>query len=209
MAVKFLDLTGLQRFWDKCKSAFVAKDTSGNVSVARPDGVTNGGNLTVAGTITAGGKATVAGVESSGGIEIKGENSLKLYGENNLVSVELKSTSDSKLEVNGEVMATRLYVDTAIAAAPHIKRERVEGDVLPGVATAKENVIYMLARSDGQDWNGYDEYMLIDGDWERVGSSDVDLSNYSTTQQMNSAISTAIYNAAPDSILNSEIDAIA
>ena len=53
------------------------------------------------------------------------------------------------------------------------------------------NIIYLVPTSDEQD-NIYDEYLLIDNKPELLGPETVDLSNYPTTDQMNSAISSAI-----------------
>jgi hypothetical protein len=63
------------------------------------------------------------------------------------------------------------------------------------VATASENVIYMIPKTAGSDSDGYYEFMKIDGNWEKIGSSDVDLSNYFTKLEVTQSINTAIDNA--------------
>lgn len=201
MAVKFLDLTGLQKFWTKCKNAFVAKDSSGDVSVD--------GDLQVNGTTTfydnayAGGELSVGGtLWIDGGFEVKGGAIFKNSDETK--SVSLECNNDGKLAMGDSVVATVADVNTAVANAGHLKREVVSA--LPGVATAKENVIYMVSNSTTGN-NKFDEYMLINGAFEKTGSSDVDLSGYSTTVQMNTAISTAITNAHT-AITEAEINAL-
>ena len=100
--------------------------------------------------------------------------------------------SQGTMKVGGNTIATEAYVTSAVANAGHLTREVV--DTVPGVATAKENVIYMVPNgTDG--FNKFDEYMKINGAMEKTGSSDVDLSGYSTTEQLNSAISTAVSNS--------------
>lgn len=79
----------------------------------------------------------------------------------------------------------------AIAAAPHLKRAIVES--LPEVGSADANTIYMVPQggstSDpGTATSHYNEYMLINGAFELVGSSQVDLSGYATETFVTEAI---------------------
>lgn len=79
----------------------------------------------------------------------------------------------------------------AIAAAPHLKREIVED--LPAVGSADANTIYMVptdgATSDpGEETSHYNEYMLINGAFELIGTSQVDLNGYATETFVTNAI---------------------
>jgi hypothetical protein len=79
----------------------------------------------------------------------------------------------------------------AIAAAPHLKREIVEE--LPKVGSADANTIYMVPAdgsiSDpGEETSHYNEYMLINGAFELIGTSQVDLSGYATETFVTDAI---------------------
>ena len=79
----------------------------------------------------------------------------------------------------------------AIAAAPHLKREIVED--LPEVGSADANTIYMVPAdgsiSDpGEETSHYNEYMLINGAFELIGTSQVDLSGYATETFVTNAI---------------------
>ena len=58
------------------------------------------------------------------------------------------------------------YVDDAILAANHLKREIVEQ--LPTSTEADENTLYMVLSASG---TYYDEYMLINGAWDAVGTT--------------------------------------
>ena len=58
-------------------------------------------------------------------------------------------------------------------------------------AVTEENILYLVPNSTSGD-NKYDEYMLINGSPELIGSQTIDLSNYPTTEEMNAAISNAI-----------------
>jgi hypothetical protein len=79
----------------------------------------------------------------------------------------------------------------AIAATPHLKREIVEE--LPAVGSANANTIYMVPTdgsiSDpGEETSHYNEYMLINGAFELIGTSQVDLSGYATETFVTNAI---------------------
>lgn len=61
-------------------------------------------------------------------------------------------------------------------------------DKLP--ATGEKNKIYLVPADNGT----FDEYYWIDGKWEVLGNVALDLSDYPTFEQMNSAINDAIGN---------------
>lgn len=73
---------------------------------------------------------------------------------------------------------TDTKIAQAVAAAPHLKRTIVEE--LPDPEEADENTIYMVGTGAGSEDSAYEEYMLIEGSFERIGTSDVDLTNYAT-----------------------------
>ena len=80
----------------------------------------------------------------------------------------------------------------AIAAAPHLKRQIVEE--LPAVGSADANTIYMVPQDEGTvddpgtSTSHYNEYMLINGAFELIGSSQVDLTGYATETFVTNAI---------------------
>ena len=96
--------------------------------------------------------------------------------------------------VNGAGFQTAAEVAAAVANANHLKRQIV--DALPSAAEADTNTIYMVKLSQGGEQNSYVEYMVVNGQWEKLGTSDVDLSNYVTNDDLTS-------------ITNGEIDGIA
>lgn len=79
---------------------------------------------------------------------------------------------------------TKTETDSAIAAAiaavDHLSREIVE--TLP--ENANENVIYMVRREDGTGQDVYNEYMYINGAWEIIGDTSVDLTGYAKTEDI-------------------------
>ena len=87
-------------------------------------------------------------------------------------------------------------IATAVAAAPHLKRTIVED--LPDAGEADENTIYMVGTGAGSEDSAYEEYMLINGAFEKIGSSKVDLTNYAEKTYVDTAKQEAISTAATD-----------
>ena len=82
-------------------------------------------------------------------------------------------------------------IAAAVAAAPHLKREIVQD--LPAVGSADANTIYMVPQGGsiedpGTSASHYNEYMLINGAFELIGNSQVDLSGYATETFVTGAI---------------------
>lgn len=89
-------------------------------------------------------------------------------------------------------------ITEAVANAHHLKREIVK--TLPAVSDANADTIYMVPTSGSTDTAGsqssaYIEYMLINGGFERIGTSDVDLTNYATKDEVSTAKSDAATDA--------------
>lgn len=85
-------------------------------------------------------------------------------------------------------------ISTAVANAHHLKREVVES--LPEVAEANADTIYMVPKKTGAagnaEGNSYVEYMLINGKFEQIGDSTVDLTDYAKTADVESKITSAV-----------------
>lgn len=121
-------------------------------------------------------------------------------------SIDAKADKATTLAGYGIADAyTKAQVDsnitTAVANAHHLKREIVAQ--LPAISSANEDTIYMVPDSGhtdsaGSNTSAYTEYMLINGAFERIGTSSADLSNYFTKDQVTSAISIAKGEAAAD-----------
>lgn len=78
-------------------------------------------------------------------------------------------------------------IQTAIAATGHAHFEKA--DAVPAAENAEENVLYLVMNAKTQH---YDIYALVGGKVELLDDTTVDLSAYSTTEQMNAAISAAV-----------------
>jgi len=68
--------------------------------------------------------------------------------------------------VNDTDVPNKKYVDDAIRQAGHLHREVVS--TLPDAINADENTLYMILAPDG---NHYEEYMVINGNWDMVGAT--------------------------------------
>lgn len=81
---------------------------------------------------------------------------------------------------DGSKAASETVVDTkianAIGSAGHLKREIV--DVLPAVEDADPDTIYMIKSGLSLSGDKYQEYMLINGAFEMIGDTSVDLNPY-------------------------------
>lgn len=117
-----------------------------------------------------------------------------------------KQTIDSSIEAletkvgnkaEGDTQASGLYklisdteaaLRSEITAIPKFKIEVVES--LP-VDNISVSTVYLVKEKDSVG-DLYTEYIYVKGAWENLGKQTVDLSKYSTTEQMNAAISAAI-----------------
>ena len=76
-------------------------------------------------------------------------------------------------------------ITTAVANAEHLKRSIVT--TLPEVASADAHTIYMVEITGGDGNQKYEEFMLINGAFEKIGDSAVDLTDYATKEYADQA----------------------
>ncbi len=92
---------------------------------------------------------------------------------------------------------TKSEITTAVANADHLKREIVIQ--LPTPESANEHTIYMIKKKTPSGENAYDEYMVVNTDgakkMEKIGDSAVDLTNYATKTEVQTAKQEAIASA--------------
>lgn len=87
--------------------------------------------------------------------------------------------------------STTSEVQGMISSAGHLKREVLTG-ALPEVDTANVDTIYMKPESGATGQNIFTEWMVINGKWEKIGSTDVDLSNYLQKSEVTAILVTEI-----------------
>lgn len=107
---------------------------------------------------------------------------------------------------------TQTYTKTEIdTIASNIKNSRFE--IVSSLPTTdiQTNVIYLVPKSTTQTSNTYDEYINLDGTstgWEKIGDTEIDLSDYVTTSALNTALTdyTTTANLAAVALSNSYAD---
>lgn len=184
MADKFLNLQGLTTYDEKIKELIDTKDASIlQQSKAYSDSL--GENYDPAGTAQTKVDALEKGQVTTNKNDIatlksgKADKSTTLSGYG-ITDAYTKTETDSAIQ-------------TAVANADHLKRVVV--DVLPEVGDADEHTIYMVGTGDGSEDSAYEEYMLINGGFEKIGTSAVDLTDYAQKSYVDAAKSEAISTA--------------
>lgn len=102
------------------------------------------------------------------------------------VTVDGTVTADGANAVTGKAVYD--FVTAAIAGISGFHAEIVSE--LP--ASGQSNILYLVAKSTAASGDGYDEYLYINGGWERVGSTDIDLSGYVQAAEMHAITNTEI-----------------
>ena len=102
------------------------------------------------------------------------------------VTIDSTVTSDGANAVSGKAVYD--FVTAAIADITGFHAEIVTE--LPAVG--QKNILYLVAKSSAASGDGYDEYLYLNGAWERVGSTDIDLSGYVQASEMHAISNTEI-----------------
>lgn len=121
---------------------------------------------------------TMLGVPSTGS-----SNATGVYASIEDLAIGLNQKANSK-DVYTKI-ATDQAIAAAIAGVNHLQRKKVNSveDIDVTIAGA-ENYIYMVATGLPGASDKYNEYMVIDGAVEKVGSWDVNLDNYATKDDL-------------------------
>ena len=112
------------------------------------------------------------------------------------VTIDSTVTADGANAVSGKAVydyvpgskAVYDFVTKAIADISGFHAEIVSE--LP--ETGKANILYLVSKTEAASGDGYDEYLYINGAWERVGSTDIDLSGYVQASEMHAITNTEI-----------------
>ena len=188
---KFLDLTGLTSYDKKIKAAIDTKDAATlQQAKSYADGL--GANYDPAGTAQTKVNALEKGQVTTNKNDIatlktgKADKATTLAGYG-IGDAYTKTQTDSAIK-------------SAIATSGHLKRTIVTQ--LPEASAADEHTIYMIKKSSPDGTNAYDEYMVVNESGtkklEKVGDSKVDLTNYATKTEVQTAKSQAISTASGD-----------
>ena len=193
---KFLDLTGLTSYDKKIKSTIDSKDAT-TLQQAKSYANGLGANYDPAGTAQTKVNALEKGQVTTNKNDIatlktgKADKSTTLAGYG-ISDAYTKGQTDSAIK-------------SAIANSGHLKRTIVTQ--LPEASAADEHTIYMIKKSSPDGTNAYDEYMVVNESGtkklEKVGDSKVDLTNYATKTEVQTAKSQAISTASGDATTKS------
>lgn len=188
---KFLSIDGLLYFWNKIESKFTDLLST---KVDKVDGKglsTNDLTDELKQKILDAGTGSFTGVYTDlvnkpkiNQVEVNGEMTLEQLGIQSKGDYALKNELPSKFSdlVNDIDLLNRTetnsIINEAISRMTHYTFEKV--DELPSVENANANVIY-LVRSEGANnvlGDSFEEWILIDGAFELIGNTNIDLSGY-------------------------------
>jgi hypothetical protein len=121
---------------------------------------------------------TILGAPSSGSTSATG-----IYTSIENVESELNNKANIK-DVYTKI-ATDQAIATAIANVNHLQRKKINNISDINITAAEaENYIYMVPTGFLAEDDKYDEYMVIDGVIEKIGSWEVNLNNYITKDEL-------------------------
>ena len=128
---------------------------------------------------------TTAEKNKLSGIEVGAEKNKvnSVNGQTGSVKIEIP-TKLSQL-TNDKNYKTEAEIQSMISNANSLKKEIV--DSLP--SSAKEDTIYLVKDSKGKGNNNYLEYLWINGAFELIGSTQVDLTGYATKSEIPTKVS--------------------
>lgn len=136
------------------------------------------------------------GVKVGSGLKITEEVlSAEAQSWNTLTDKPSTFAPDTHTHTSSEITDLDATISAKIAGSTHLTRQIVEA--LPETEDAKENVVYMKKKEAEEEGNAYEEYLYIaeTSKFELIGSSEVDLSGYVKTTDL-------------QAITNDEIDAL-
>ena len=82
---------------------------------------------------------------------------------NDLINYYLKDETYTKAEVNNLIGAIQQFHYEIVQELP---------------STGANNILYLVPRTESETSNVYDEYVYANNNWEKIGSTDIDLSDY-------------------------------
>ena len=129
-------------------------------------------------------KASIAAKATNADLEALTVRVTTAEGDITEIKGDIESLQNAGYQTGAQVEAA---IQAAIAASGHAHFEKV--DAVPAAEDAEENVLYLVMN---EETNHYDIYALVSGKVELIDDTTVDMSNYSTTEQMNAAIKAAV-----------------
>lgn len=114
----------------------------------------------------------------------------------NLVNYYKKNETYTQSEVNNLIGAIQQFHYEIVQTLPQ---------------TGETNILYLVPKSTSETQNVYDEYVYANSGWEKIGDTQIDLSDYVTITMLNNALTnyttttdlTTLLNAKQDNITSS------
>lgn len=121
-----------------------------------------------------------------------------------------KIASGIKDKVDVDKVYTKEEVNTLISSVNGLKRKKISSlQEIELDHPQSESFIYILP-VEGEEVNSYDEYLVVDGKIEKIGSSKVNLEGYVTSQALQDALSGYVESKEDyDLVKQSEINKLA
>ena len=111
-------------------------------------------------------------------------------------------TEDDKTAWNSMLTDAKAYTDSVVALLNSLKLSKV--DTLP-TENIDSSTIYFVPNASSTDQDDYcTEYIYVDGAWERIGATTINISDYYTATE----VDTIVNNITPTNYTSDEIDTI-
>lgn len=104
---------------------------------------------------------------------------------NNLLYYYTKTETYTQEEINQLISAIKTAHIEVVEARPEI---------------GEENILYFVPK-EGNDEDTYDEYVYVNGNWELIGTTQIDLSNYVTIELLNQELNNYVTSQSLTEIL--------
>jgi len=82
------------------------------------------------------------------------------------------------------VVAAKAYADSKFSSIANVGIESVQVVATLPTENINAKTIYLVAKTVAGSQNVYDEFMYISSQWEKIGDTTVDLSDYYTKEQI-------------------------
>lgn len=107
---------------------------------------------------------------------------------------DLKTSEAMEIAIAEAVAAANAYTD---AVATQIEWKKAFVEELPPISEADEHTIYFVPASEQPVSDGYFEYIVANGEWEVIGRTTVDMSNYYTKAEVEEYVAEHAYEMTP------------
>lgn len=102
---------------------------------------------------------------------------IQIYNDINAKSDVTISTQINSSSTNNTAAGSKAVYDYVVSAIADIEKfSAVIVSVLP--ESGETNKMYLVPKTAGTSGDGYDEYLFIDSKWEKIGTTNIDLTGY-------------------------------